>query len=58
MMAARSGIGYLLSQASMQYDMTGLYSALFLLMVLGVLISDSFNRFEHWILRWRHATTA
>jgi NitT/TauT family transport system permease protein len=57
MMAARAGVGFLVSRASMQYDMTGVYSALFLLMVLGVLISNSFNRFELWILRWRNATT-
>ena len=36
MLAARRGLGFLLSDAASQFDMTSLYAALFILMLLGL----------------------
>jgi NitT/TauT family transport system permease protein len=55
MLAARRGIGWLLSDAAAQFDMTSLYAALFLLMLLGLAVSEAAARCERVLLRWRHA---
>lgn len=55
MLAARRGIGWLLSDAASQFDMTSLYAALFLLMLLGLVVSEVASRCERVLLRWRHA---
>ena len=54
MLAARSGLGYLLNQASQQFDMTSIYAVLVILMLVGVLVSEVAARIEHWLLRWRN----
>ena len=56
LLAAREGMGSLLSAAAVQFDMTGLYAALLVLMVLGILASIAMNALERWLLRWRPAT--
>jgi NitT/TauT family transport system permease protein len=55
MLAARRGLGFLLSDAASQFDMTSLYAALFILMVLGLAVSEVAGRTERHMLRWRHA---
>jgi NitT/TauT family transport system permease protein len=55
MLAARRGLGFLLSDAASQFDMTSLYSALFILMLLGLLVGEAANWTERHLLRWRHA---
>jgi NitT/TauT family transport system permease protein len=55
MMLARNGLGFLVTQFAGEYDMTGVYAALVVLMILGVLIADLAARTEAWILRWRGA---
>jgi len=55
MLAARRGLGYLIARASSQFDMNGLYTALFVLMVLGMLIGEGMVFLERFMLRWRHA---
>jgi NitT/TauT family transport system permease protein len=55
MLAARRGLGYLLSQSAAQFNMTSLYAVLFILMLMGLLISEIAARLERWLLRWRHA---
>ena len=57
MMAARSGLGSLISSAAASFDMTSLYSALFILMLLGLAVSETASRLEVWLLRWRNAGT-
>lgn len=57
MLAARSGLGYLLNQASQQFDMTAIYAVLAILMVVGVLVSEVAVRLEGWLLRWRNTNT-
>jgi NitT/TauT family transport system permease protein len=55
MLAARRGIGFLLSDAASQFDMTSLYAALFILMLLGLAVSETAAWCERHLLRWRHA---
>jgi NitT/TauT family transport system permease protein len=55
MLAARNGIGLLITRAAAQFDMTALYAALVILMVLGVLASKLVGSVEAHLLRWRHA---
>ena len=56
MLAARRGIGFLLSDAANQFDMTGLYAALVILMLLGLAVSEAAAGMERRMLRWRDAT--
>lgn len=53
MMLSRSGLGHLIKQSAGQFDMTGLYTVLFILMLLGALLNEMANRTEKWLLRWR-----
>ena len=53
LLAAREGMGSLLSAAAAQFDMTGLYAALVVLMVIGIVASVAMNAIERWLLRWR-----
>jgi NitT/TauT family transport system permease protein len=55
MLAARRGLGFLLSDAASQFDMTGLYAALVVLMLLGLAVSEAVSWLERHMLRWRHA---
>ena len=55
LLAAREGMGSLISKAAAQFDMTGLYAALLVLMVMGVIASGLMVAAERWLLRWRHA---
>lgn len=55
MLAARRGLGFLLSDAAAQFDMTGLYAALFVLMLLGLIVAGTVTWLEQRLLRWRHA---
>ena len=55
MLAARRGIGFLLSEAANQFDMTGLYAALVILMLLGLAVSEAAGGMERRLLRWRDA---
>jgi NitT/TauT family transport system permease protein len=53
MMLARNGLGFLVTEFAGQYDMTGVYAALVVLMILGVIIAEIAARSEAWLLRWR-----
>jgi NitT/TauT family transport system permease protein len=55
MLAARDGLGSLLAKAAAQFDMTGVYAVLFILMLLGMLVGEVATRGEQFLLRWRHA---
>jgi NitT/TauT family transport system permease protein len=48
------GLGTLLARAGSQFDMTALYSALFVLLVIGIFLSESVGLLESRFLRWRH----
>lgn len=53
LLAARLGMGALLSAAASQFDMTGLYAALVVLMAVGIAASAAMNALERRLLRWR-----
>lgn len=53
MMLARRGIGHLVTQAASQFDMTGVYAALFVLMLLGIVLNEAVALTEARLLRWR-----
>ena len=55
MLAARDGLGSLLAKAAAQFDMTGVYTVLLILMVIGMLIAEIAVRSEAFLLRWRPA---
>jgi len=55
MLAAQRGLGFLLSEAASQFDMTSLYAALFILMLLGLAAGEAAAWAERYLLRWRHA---
>lgn len=55
MLAAQRGLGFLLSEAASQFDMTSLYAALFILMLLGLAVGEAAAWAERYMLRWRHA---
>ena len=52
-LAARRGLGFLLNQSATQFDVTGVYAVLLILMVLGFGLSEAMKRIESWLLRWR-----
>ena len=56
MLGSRRGLGQLLTQASSQFDMTGIYAILFVLMLIGLLVAESAARMERWLLRWRQGS--
>jgi len=53
MMLSQAGLGFLINKSAHQFDMTGVYTVLLIMMVLGALINDLMARLERWILRWR-----
>jgi len=55
MLSARRGLGFLLSEAASQFNTTALYAVLFILMLMGLIVSEAATRLEQWMLRWRHA---
>ena len=56
MLAARSGVGFLLTRAASQFDMTGMYAALCVLMVMGLIMNGAGTLLEKRMLRWRDAS--
>jgi len=55
MLAARDGLGSLLAKAAARFDMTGVYSVLLILMLVGMSIANAAVRVENYLLRWRRA---
>ena len=55
MMLSRSGLGHLITRSAGQFDMTGLYTVLFVLMLLGAAFNELANMLEGRLLRWRPA---
>lgn len=56
MMLSQAGLGHLITKAAQQFDMTGVYTVLLIMMVLGAAINDLMARLERWLLRWRTST--
>ena len=55
MIAARRGLGFLVTRSASLIDMTGLYAALIVLMVIGVAASAGADALEARVLRWRRS---
>ena len=53
MMAARRGLGLLLSESGQKFDVTAIYAILFILTVLGLLVAETGAWIEGSLLRWR-----
>jgi NitT/TauT family transport system permease protein len=53
LLATRAGLGFLISRAAENFDMTSLYAVLLILMVIGLVLSEATIRLEHRFLRWR-----
>jgi NitT/TauT family transport system permease protein len=53
MMLARAGVGNYTTASAAQFDITGIYTGLVVLMVLGAIFSELARRVEGWMLRWR-----
>jgi NitT/TauT family transport system permease protein len=55
MILSREGIGNYITTAGGQFDLTGVYAGLLVLMLLGAIFSDGAQRLERFLLRWRPA---
>jgi NitT/TauT family transport system permease protein len=53
MMAARRGLGMLLSDFGQKFDVTAIYALLLILTVLGLLVAEAGTWVEGSLLRWR-----
>jgi NitT/TauT family transport system permease protein len=54
-MASNKGLGYLLMHSQGQFDTAGLFAAIFILMIMGLLINEVVNRAEDRLLKWKSA---
>jgi NitT/TauT family transport system permease protein len=54
-MASNRGLGYLLIHAQGQYDTAGVFAAIIILMLMGLLLNEVVNRSETYLLRWKAA---
>jgi sulfonate transport system permease protein len=54
-MASNRGLGYLLIHAQGQYDTAGVFAAIIVLMIMGLLLNEVVNRSEGYLLRWKSA---
>lgn len=53
MMASNKGLGYLIQAAAGQYDTGGVFAALFVLSIIGMLLHTALKHSEHRLLRWK-----
>jgi sulfonate transport system permease protein len=54
-MASNRGLGYLLVHAQGQYDTAGVFAAIIVLMIMGLVLNEVVNRSESHLLRWKSA---
>jgi NitT/TauT family transport system permease protein len=52
-MASNRGLGFLLINAQGQFDTAGVFAAILILMVMGLVINEGVNRAETYLLRWK-----
>jgi NitT/TauT family transport system permease protein len=55
MMASNKGLGYLIQAAAGQYDTSGVFAALFVLMIIATGLHEMLKQSERVMLRWREA---
>jgi NitT/TauT family transport system permease protein len=51
--ASNKGVGFLIQDASGVMDTTGVFAALFNLMIIGLILNEIVERSEKWMLRWK-----
>lgn len=56
LLAGKLGLGTLLTRAASQFDMTGLYATLVVLLAIGIVLGALVDLAERRLLRWRNAT--
>lgn len=56
LLAASAGIGSLIAKSAAQFDMTGIYTSLFVLMAMGIAANGVLTRIERGLLKWRFRT--
>lgn len=56
LLAGKLGLGTLLTKAASQFDMTGLYATLVVLLAIGIFLSSLVELLERYLLRWRNAS--
>ncbi len=54
LLGGNRGLGTLLLRAATQFDMTGLYAALVVLLVIGIVLGEGISLAERYLLRWRN----
>jgi hypothetical protein len=52
------GIGHMMSVAASNYDTSQMFVGLVIISVIGVILTELFNRLEHHFDRWRPAPVA
>lgn len=57
MMASNKGLGYLIQSAAGQYDTSGVFAALFVLMIIATGLHEMLKQSETLMLRWKEAST-
>ena len=53
LIASNQGIGYLIEFSAGQYNSTGVFAAVFVLVVCNVILSEILRRTEEFTQRWR-----
>jgi NitT/TauT family transport system permease protein len=54
-MASNRGLGFLLVSSQGQFDTAGVFSIIFVLMIMGLIINELVNRTQNYLLRWKTA---
>lgn len=55
MMAAKSGMGYLIIESSSMLDIGGVLASLVVLLIVGLALTELVSRVERFLLRWKTA---
>lgn len=55
MLAAKRGLGYLITQYASRLDMAGMYAVLVILAALGLIATELTHLVDRWLLGWRTA---
>jgi NitT/TauT family transport system permease protein len=51
--ASNRGLGYLVQHSASQFDSTGVFAALFVLMFIATALNELLNRLQGRLMRWR-----
>ena len=57
MMASNKGLGYLIQASAGQYDTSGVFAALFVLMIIATGLHELLKQSEKLMLRWKEESS-